>query len=80
MLSKQYPWLWKEIRLGKTGEASFDVSDNRHLMDPDQPCADCSSAAPEWASPTAQDSSWLYHGDTASVMAALHFHVEFILL
>lgn len=53
-LSTQHPWLWKEIRLGKTSEASFDVSDDRHLMDPDQPCEDCSSAAPRMGIPLKQ--------------------------
>lgn len=50
-LSNQHPWLWKEVRLNKTNEASFNVSDDRHLMDPEQPCEDCSSAAPRMGIP-----------------------------
>lgn len=39
------------MRLGKTDEASFDVSDDRHLRDSDEPCEDCSSAAPRMGLP-----------------------------
>lgn len=39
------------MRLGKTDEASFDVSDDRHLEGSDQPCEDCSSAAPRMGIP-----------------------------